>query len=123
VGPFRRGADRDGGGGWRDAGGDALAVIIAYVKQETLEPVKGLGRFVLFGVVGSLLLSVGLLLLLVALLRALQTETGTALSGNLSWVPYGCVAVVALALMGLAVWRVARGPAARQRPGGKDGSK
>lgn len=111
----RRSAEDDRSGPLRQAGGDAVEVVVAYVKQETLEPVKGLGRFLVFGITGSVLLTVGLVLLLVALLRALQTETGSALSGNLSWVPYGCVAVVALALMALAIWRVARGPARRHR--------
>lgn len=113
---LRRG--RQGGGDQgplRQAGGDAVEVLVAYVKQETLEPIKGLGRFLVFGVAGSILLAVGVVLLLVALLRALQTETGTTLSGNLSWVPYGCVAVVALLVMALAGWRITRGPAARHR--------
>lgn len=103
-------------GSLRDLGGDALQVALDYAKQETVGPLQGLARFLVFGVAGSILLVTGLVLLLVGLLRVLQTETGTALSGNLSWVPYGCVAVVALVLIGLAAWRVARGPAARRRP-------
>jgi predicted cobalt transporter CbtA len=103
-------------GSLKDLGGDVAQVVIDYAKQETLGPLQGLARFMLFGVSGSIVLTVGLILLLVGLLRALQTETGSALTGNLSWVPYACVAVVALAVMALAVWRVARGPAARRRP-------
>ena len=37
---------------------------------------------------GSLALTVGAVLLLLAGLRALQTETGTSFTGNLSWLPY-----------------------------------
>lgn len=103
-------------GSLKDAGGDALHVVVDYVKQETLTPLKSLGRFLALGVAGSAILVVGLVLILVGFLRVLQTETGTALSGNLSWVPYGCVAVVTVALMGLATWRVAKGPATRRRP-------
>ena len=112
-----RGRDGKGAstGSLRDIGGDALQVALDYAKQETVGPLQGLARFLVFGIAGSVLLVTGLVLLLVGLLRALQTETGTALSGNLSWVPYACVTVVALALFGLAIWRVARGPAARRR--------
>ncbi len=109
-------------GSLRDLGGDALQVALDYAKQETVGPLQGLARFLIFGVAGSILLVTGLVLLLVGLLRVLQTETGTALSGNLSWVPYGCVAVVAVALIGLAVWRVARGPATRRRQPAGPGS-
>jgi predicted cobalt transporter CbtA len=116
VGPFRGVTGAGEGGGLRDAGGDAAQVVLDYVKQETLEPVKGLGRFLIFGVSGSLLLAVGVVLLLVGVLRVLQTETGTALTGNLSWVPYGCVAALGLVVMALAAWRVVSGPAARRRP-------
>ena len=59
-----------------------------YAKQQTLEPVKGVGRYVLWGAFGALLLGTGLVELSIALLRALQTETGTRFAGNWSWVPY-----------------------------------
>lgn len=77
-------------------------LLVAYVKQETVEPLKGLARFVAYGVAGSLLLSIGLLLWVLALLRALQTETGSTFTGNLTWAPYliamvGSVLVAALA--------------------------
>lgn len=104
------------GGG--DARRDAIALVIAYLKQETLDPLKQLGRFVLFGVTGSLAIAVGTVLLLVAALRVLQTETG-AFHGNLSWLPYLIVAFLAMAVMGLAGWRIVSGPAARRIPAKK----
>ena len=77
-------------------------LVVAYVKQETLVPLKALGRFVAFGVAGSALLATGTVLLVLAGLRALQTETGETFDGNLSWAPYlitfvGCIVVCALA--------------------------
>lgn len=81
-------------------------LIVAYVKQETIEPIKGLGRFLAFGLLGSFLLSVGTLMLVLAGLRALQTETGTVFAGNFSWAPYFIVFVVALALGGLTLTRI-----------------
>jgi hypothetical protein len=100
----------------REAGGDAVQLVIDYVKQETIGPLKGVGRFLAFGIAGSLALCVGLVLLLVGLLRLLQTETGTTFAGNLTWLPYVIVAVAALLVIGLATWRVAKGPAARRLP-------
>jgi hypothetical protein len=80
----------------------------AYAKQETLDPLKGLGHFFQYGVSGVLLLALGSVLLLLGLLRFLQTETGTALTGNLSWIPYLVVILVAAALTALVVWRLVK---------------
>ncbi len=105
----------------RQSGGEAVQLVIDYVKQETLDPLKGLGRFLAFGIAGSLALCVGAVLLLLAVLRLLQAETGTTFTGHLSWIPYLIVSALALALIALSAWRVARGPAARRLPRG-DGS-
>ena len=79
-----------------------------YARQETVEPLKGVGRYVGYGTAGALLLGVGVILLMLAGLRALQTETGDALDGNLSWLPYIIVLVVASALVGWAVTRISK---------------
>ena len=70
-------------GGLRTSGGEAVQLVIDYLKQETLTPLRGLGRFVLFGVAGSVALAIGLVILAVAFLRVLQGETGTTFTGNL----------------------------------------
>jgi len=57
----------------------------------------------------------GALMLLVGLLRLLQGETG-AFHGNLSWIPYLIVAVIAAAVIALTVLRIVTGPARRRRP-------
>jgi hypothetical protein len=93
---------------------DVVQLILDYAKQETLGPIRGLGKFVLFGVVGSIALSGGTALLLLALLRALQTETGT-FKGNWSWAPYLMTGVAAAVVAVLSVWRISKGPA-RKRP-------
>ncbi len=86
----------------------------AYAKQETIDPLKGLGRFLGYGIGGAILLGVGVVLLLLAGLRALQTETSTTFTGNLSWVPYLIAVAVGGLLIGLAVMRVTsrKGPGA-----------
>lgn len=76
-------------------------LVVAYFKQETVEPLKGLGRYLGFGVVGALLLGTGVFFLAMGALRALQTETGTPFTGNWSWVPYGIVLAALLVLAAL----------------------
>jgi hypothetical protein len=82
-------------------------LVVAYFKQETLEPLKNLRRYVGFGVVGGVLLGLGAMFLGVGLLRALQTETGSTFTKNWSWAPYAIVVVVLLGSAGIA-W-MARG--------------
>jgi len=90
------------------AGREFVDLVIAYAKQETLGPLGGLGRFLAAGIGGSVALALGLPLLLLALLRALQTETGSTFGGHLSWLPYLITSVVAIALGGLAAWRITK---------------
>ena len=81
-------------------------LVVAYAKQETLEPIKGLGRFIAFGIAGSVLVALGMLLLALAVIRVLQEEVPDLVDGNFSWVPYAigiafCAAVMALAIRGI----------------------
>ena len=110
--PGRDGRGSGRGGGLTSAGNEFVQLVVDYAKQETLGPLKGLGRFVAFGVVGSLALAVGSVLLLLAVLRALQTETGSTFTGKLSWLPYVITGALATAVLGLAALRITKGPAA-----------
>ncbi|MGH9286534.1 MAG: hypothetical protein ACRD0M_12810 [Acidimicrobiales bacterium] len=97
----------------------ALAVefkdlVVTYAKEQTLEPIKGLGRFIAMGVAGSLLMAVGLVLLVLGLLRGLQGEFAGVFDGNWSWVPYGVTLVACLVVLGLSIRAV--GAARRRRP-------
>ena len=74
---------------------EVVDLVKAYVRQELLGPLRGAGRWVSMGLAGSVALVVGVVLLLLSLLRALQTETGTAFEGSRSWIPY-LIAVAAL---------------------------
>jgi hypothetical protein len=102
--------------GLRHAGDDAFQLTVDYLKQETIQPLKGLGRFLYMGIAGSFFLAFGILLILIGILRLLQTETGTALTGNWSWVPYVSVMVLGIAVIGIAAWRITAGPARQRLP-------
>ena len=79
-----------------------------YASQETIDPLKGVGRYFGYGGIGALLGSIGVILLMLSLLRALQTETGTTFQGNWSWAPYMIVLVVAGAVAAYAFSRISR---------------
>jgi hypothetical protein len=111
-------ADSRGGKGGAD---DVSALVreiatmtVAYAKQETLEPIRGLGRFVAYGAAAVVVGGLGLFLLVLGGLRLLQTETGSAFSGHLKFVPY----VIALAVCGAiagAAMKAATAPSSRDR--------
>lgn len=88
--------------------GDFFDLVKAYAKQETLDPLKGVGRWIGVGVAGSVLVMIGSIPLILALLRALQTETGTSFTGNLSWIPYVITLVAVLTVLGLLTWRITK---------------
>ena len=79
-----------------------------YAKQETVDPLKGVGRYLAFGAAGATLIGFGVVLLMLAGLRALQTETGSTFTGNWSWLPYVIVLVVAVGMAALAVSRITK---------------
>lgn len=89
--------------------GELKELVVAYARQETVEPIKGLGRFVAFGVAGSIFVGIGLSLGILSLLRALQTETGDMFEGDWSWGPYAVVGGVCLAFVGISVAAASRG--------------
>lgn len=88
---------------------DLLHLVIGYAKQETVDPVKGLGRFLAYGLAGALVGSVGLVLLLLGALRLLQTETGSAFGGRRTWIPYVLVVIASAAIAGGALKGRSRG--------------
>jgi hypothetical protein len=84
-------------------GRDLVTLVIQYVKQETLEPIRGLGRYLGFGLAAVVVAGLGLILLVLGLVRLLQAETGSAFTGHLSFVPYLAAMMVSLVVIGLAI--------------------
>jgi hypothetical protein len=65
-----------------------VSMVVAYARQETLDPIKSLGRFILFGFLGAFSIALGGGLLALAAIRAIQAETGGHLLGSLTFIPY-----------------------------------
>jgi hypothetical protein len=80
-------------------GSELWELLVRYAKQETLDPLKSLVRFLGWGLGGAICLGLGLIVLSLAGLRLLQQELAPHLSGNLSWIPYLAVIVVAVAVI------------------------
>ncbi len=86
--------------------GDLVDLVKNYARQETVDPLKGAGQWVGFGLLGSILLMIGGVALTLAMLRALQEETGSTFTGNLSWAPYALTLLaltVVIAALGLRI--------------------
>ncbi len=88
--------------------GELKDLVVAYFKQETVEPLKGLLRYLGFGLLAAVLTGLGVFFLSMAALRSLQTETGSRFTGSWSWAPYG-ITVLALLLGAGATWKAGTG--------------
>ena len=95
----------------KEAVTEALDLVKAYARQETIEPLKNLKRFVGFGVVGGLLVALGLFFLALSGLRYMQTHRffGQHLTGNWSWLPYLIVFLFTIVIAGLFASRITKG--------------
>ena len=49
-------------------------LVVAYAKQETVDPIKGLGRYVAWALGGAVFFGVGIVFISIGVLRMLQTE-------------------------------------------------
>jgi hypothetical protein len=79
-----------------------------YARQETIDPLKGIGRYLAYGFAGAVLTSIGVILMMLALLRALQDKTGSTFHDNLSWVPYVIVLTVGTVVVVFAFSRISK---------------
>lgn len=88
-------------------------LVVAYAKQETIDPLKTLQRYLAFGLTGSILIGAGLCFGLLALLRGLQefelfNDTASAHGGTWSFVPYLITSLVGAVLATLFLHRLYR---------------
>ncbi|MBO0732129.1 MAG: phage holin family protein [Acidimicrobiaceae bacterium] len=99
----------------RDTATELSAMVVAYAKQETFEPIKQLGRYVLFGLIGAMFMGIGGFFLALAAVRALQSELSSHLTNDLSWTPYVAGVLVAGLGAALAVSRINKVPNQKER--------
>jgi energy-converting hydrogenase Eha subunit C len=85
---------------------ELVDVLKGYALQETVEPLKGAGRWMGVGVAGALSFGIGGILVLLGLLRLLQTEWERSATGALSWLSYLIVLVIGAAAIVLAATRI-----------------
>jgi hypothetical protein len=100
----------------KNPSGDARELadlVIAYAKQETLEPLKGLGKNAALGLGGAVCLGIGGVFCSIGALRAMQTETDWFERHNVSWLPY-IITVVILAVLSVIGW-VGLGPGKKEQ--------
>lgn len=100
--------------------GGMVDLVKTYAKQETIEPIKGAGRFLGFGIGGALLAALGGSLVLLGLLRLFQTEVDRTARGSLSWLAYLIVLVVCVLFVAVAYLRIVK--PGTDRPGSSPGT-
>jgi hypothetical protein len=96
---------------------DLLALTVGYAKQETVVPLRNLGRYIAWGVAGAVLFATGGAMLTLTAVRVVQSETGRHLHGDLTWVPYLAGVVVASGGVFWALIRILRGDRALRGTG------
>jgi hypothetical protein len=88
---------------------ELFEMVVAYAKQETIEPLKRLGKFVAWGLAGGMLTSLGIVVLLAGVLRLLQNETGSTFRGDMSPLPYAITLAAGMMVLGWAARSVLSG--------------
>jgi len=95
----------------RPASIDAVIdALTSYVRGQLLRPLSGAGRWLLFGIVGGLLVGAGVVFMLLGVLRLLQTELSgmSGVNSRLSWLPYLIVLVIGVAVLIVTLQRISR---------------
>ena len=87
---------------------EVVDTVVAYVKHETIGPLRGAGRWLAWGTAVALLNGVGVSLALLGVLRLVQTEWASVTEGRLSWLPYLIVVVVGVVVIGVTLRRIDR---------------
>jgi hypothetical protein len=89
---------------------DVWRLVVGYTKQEAVAPLRGIGAFMRRGAIGMVFFALGTGFGVLAIVRALETETDTALTGYWSWVPYFAATAWVVIVGVLAVRSLARTP-------------
>lgn len=84
--------------------GEVIDAVKTYARQETVEPLKRAGKYIGYGAAGGLLTGIGVSLLLLGVLRLVQSEWSRSAEGRLSWLAYLITLGGVLVLGGLSLW-------------------
>ena len=82
---------------------DVLDLVVSYAKQETIEPLRGAMRWILWGLASMAFICTGLVFLVLGVVRLSQDVLGESFQHSWSFVSYfvgvlACGLVVAFAL-------------------------
>ncbi|MGI9615582.1 MAG: hypothetical protein ACR2QO_21900 [Acidimicrobiales bacterium] len=84
-----------------DGAQEVQDLLVSYAKQETVEPLKTLGRYFGFGIAGSILVALGAFFVGLGVLRLTQSFSAFAGSSWASTLPYVIALVVLVLFLGL----------------------
>lgn len=96
----------------KESANEVWTLVRDYAKQETVDPLKGLGSFLKYGLAGALLLGIAAIELAIALMRLLQAEAPGVFDGRLSFLPY----LITLVVTGLVLLWVKKGMSSKKSP-------
>ena len=96
----------------KESATEVFGLVRDYAKQETVDPLKGLLTYVKRALPGALLVGLGVIELMIAVLRASQSEGSDIFDGRWSFVPYGITLLVA----GVVLLIVKRGLSSKTSP-------
>ncbi|CAB4898798.1 unannotated protein [freshwater metagenome] len=88
--------------------GEVFDLVKAYATQETIGPLKGIGRKIAWGLSGAIALSMGLFFISLGLLRLVQVKLPRLARGAWSWAPYGIVFVFCVLVTAFALSRISK---------------
>lgn len=89
--------------------GNVVQLVKDYARQETVGPIRGAGRWLLWGAIGASMMGVASAFLVLGVLRLIQTEFHRSFRGQwTSIIPYVVAVAVAIAVIGLAASRIGK---------------
>jgi len=86
--------------------GEVIEFVKTYAKQETLDPLKGAGRWLAYGAAAAFAMGLGLMIVLLGVLRVVQTEVDRLATGSLSWAAYAVTLIVTIVLLAITLLRI-----------------
>ena len=89
--------------------GAVVELVKDYAEQETLGPIRGAGKWLGMGAAGAALLGAGCAVLILGILRMVQTEFGKSFTSTwTNMLPYVIALIGAALVMAVAAWRISK---------------